>query len=91
MRDPQTVPAKTFDHFDFFFPRLAVRFFFPTGSIFSSDFFFFHWFGLQFWFFFFPTSSVFSSGFFFFFKASVSLGTKKKRLHRLIGMGSQIV
>ena len=42
MRDSQTVPAATFDHFDFFFSWVgySILFFFLTGSVFSSGFFF---------------------------------------------------
>ena len=68
MRDPQTVPAVTFDHFDFFF---SSSFF--IGSVYSGFFFFF---------FFLFIGSVFSSGFFifiFFILASVSLGIEKKK------------
>ena len=45
MRDPQTVPTVTFDHFDFFFfSGLAVQFFFFSlvrSSVFGFSFFFF--------------------------------------------------
>ena len=41
MRDLQIVPAATFDHFDFFSLSWLFGFFFLTGSVFSSDFYFF--------------------------------------------------
>ena len=72
MRDPQTIPTATFDHFDFFFSWVgcSVLFFLLTGSVFSFGFSFF--------------SLVRSSVlvfylFIFFILASVSLGTGKKK------------
>ena len=89
MRDPQTIPAATFDHFDFFFPGLAVRFFFfsPIRSsvLVFFFFFFFHWFGLQFWVFYFIFIFYISFGEFGYWKE------KKKSLYRVTGMGLQIV
>ena len=65
MRDSQTVPAATFDHFFFFFFGLAVRFF-------LFFFFFFHWFGLLVF-----RSGLFI--YLFFILALESLGTEKKK------------
>ena len=65
MRDSQTVPAATFDHFFFFF----------LGWRFGSFFFFllfFHWFGLLVF-----RSGLFI--YLFFILALESLGTEKKK------------
>ena len=104
MRDPQTVPATTFDHFWLFF----FFFFFFLGWLFFSFFFFFLSFFFLGWlfvvfflgwlfvvFFFTVRSSILVFIFYFFYFnfliASVSLGTEKKKMHRLTGMGPQIV
>ena len=103
MRDSQTVPAATFDHFDFFFPGLAVRFFFLLVRSSILVFFFFtgsvFHFGFFFSFFFFPLVRSSVLGFYFilfyflfFILASVSLGIgKKKKLYQPTGIDPQIV
>ena len=97
MRDLQTVPAVTFDHFWLFF---------FLGWLFGSFFFFFFFLLLLlfslvrsilgFLFIYLFTGSVFSSGFFFLIYIYISFGEfgywkKKKKLYRLTGMGPQIV
>ena len=93
MRDPQTIPAATFDHFDFFFSWVGCSvFFFFHRFVFRSGFFFlffFHWFGLQLWVFYFIFIFIFYISFseFGYWKEK----KKKKSLYRLTGMGLQIV
>ena len=78
MRDPQTVPAATFDHFDFFFSWVgySILFFFP------------HWFGLQFWFIYIYIYILVSVSL---GTENKTKKNKKKKLHWLTSMGPQIV